>query len=222
MLSVLGDLLPYGVAMALSPLPIMAVLLLLMAPLGVRGAGAFAAARLLSVTMVSAGVAFFSHALDDAAGSKGPTALARMILGVALMVLATMKWLRRPGPEDEPKIPRWMASIESSTVPAAFRLGLVLTLPNPKELAFAAGAGLSIGAGDLSPMQASVSVAVFVILCCASVLAPIILVLVAGESSAAALAATRTWLMRNNSVIMAVILLLIGALLAGGGLSELD
>lgn len=221
MLPVLGDLIPYGVAMALSPLPIIAVMLLLMSPLGVRGAGAFATARLLCVAVISGGLAFFAQAIDDAAGSKGPTAVTRIVLGLVLMTLALVKWLRRPSSEEDAKIPQWMASIESSTMPRSFRLGAVLTLLNPKELAFAVGAGLAIGAGELGALEAVASVALFVILCCASVLIPIILVLLAGDKSTAILDTARNWLLRNNSIILAIVLLLIGALLVGGGLSEL-
>lgn len=138
------------------------------------------------------------------------------------MGLAVAKWIRRPGPDEEPKVPGWMAAIESSSAPAAFRLGAALTLLNLKELAFASGAGLAIGAADLSPLETWASVAVFVVLSCATVLAPIVLVLSAGAKSTRALATARSWLMRNNPVILAVILLLIGALMIGGGLSELQ
>lgn len=222
MLSVLGNLIPYGVAMALSPLPIMAVLLLLMAPVGLRGALSFAGARLLCIAALAGGVGLLSHALDDAAGSKGPTAAVRIALGLALMVLAVVKWLRRPGPDEEPKVPGWMKAIESSTAPGALRLGVVLTLLNLKELAFASGAGLAIGAADLSPLETWASVAVFMVLSCATVLAPIGWVLSAGSKSTQGLASARGWLMSNNPVILAVILLLIGALMVGGGLSELQ
>ncbi|WPR64183.1 GAP family protein [Glutamicibacter protophormiae] len=222
MFSVIGELIPYGAAVALSPLPIMAVLLLLMAPIGVRGAGAFLLARLLCLVAVAGGVGFLSHAVDEAAGSKGPTASIRIVLGLLLAGLALLKWNRRPAPGEEPKIPKWMASIEASGLSSAFRVGLVLTIFNVKELAFAAGAGLAVGAAMLAPLQAGLSVLVFAVLACFTLLLPVALVLVVPEESAAALASARTWLMQNNAVIMAVILLLIGALLVGGGLSELD
>ncbi len=221
MLPFLGEILPYSMAVALSPLPIIAVVLLLLAPIGVRGAAAFAAARILSLAAIVGGVGLLSHALDEATGSQGPTAITRIILGSVLMALAIVKWRKRPGEDAQPAFPRWMSSIESSSAPAAFRLGLLLTVVNLKELAFASGAGLALGAAQLPAAESVAGAAIFVLLCCSTVILPVLVVVMSGEKSAQPLAATRTWLMRNNSVIIAVILLLIGASMLGGGLSEL-
>lgn len=173
MFSVIGELIPYGSAVTLSPLPIMAVLLLLMTPVGVRGAGAFLLARFLCLVAVAGGVGFLSHAADEAAGSKGPTASIRIVLGLLLSGLALLKWSRWPAPGEEPKIPKWMASIEASGLSSAFRLGLVLTIFNVKELAFAAGAGLAVGAAMLAPLQAGLSVLVFAVLACFTLILPV-------------------------------------------------
>ena len=50
MLDVLGDVLPFGVGVALSPFPIIAVLLLLTAPIGVRGGWLFLLGRAAGLT----------------------------------------------------------------------------------------------------------------------------------------------------------------------------
>lgn len=221
MTQVIGDVLPFAVGVALSPLPIIAVLLLLLAPVGVRGGLAFLAARLLAFAVLVAVFAWAADLIDDAAGSSTPAAVLRLAVGAGLVVGAVVKWHRRPRADDEPKLPGWMRAIDGMGAGAAFRLGLVLTVANPKELAFAAGAGFTVGGAFLAVGQLVVAGAVFVVLACASVAIPVVAVLVGGERMSPMLAELGDWLRRNNAIVMAIVLLVVGAMLVGSGLSGL-
>lgn len=218
---VIGDVIPFGVGVALSPVPIIAVLLLVMAPVGARGGLLFLLARILAFAALTTAFAFASDLIDDAAGSTTPAAVLRLLVGTALVVGAVVKWHRRPRADDEPKLPGWMRSIDGMGAGAAFRLGIVLTVANPKELAFAAGAGLTVGGAMLGAGEMVVAGAVFVLLACASVAVPVVAVLVGGERIEPVLAETREWLVRNNAIVMAIVLLVIGAMLIGSGTSGL-
>ncbi|MET1051714.1 MAG: GAP family protein, partial [Mycetocola sp.] len=114
MQDVIGDILPLGVAVALSPLPIIAVLLLLVAPVGVRGGLLFLLARVLTLCVLVAVFALASDLADDAAGSTTPAAIIRIAVGAALLVGAVVKWRARPRGADEPKLPGWMRSIDNA------------------------------------------------------------------------------------------------------------
>ena len=218
---VIGDIIPFGVGVALSPVPIIAVLLLVMAPVGARGGVLFLLARVLAFTAMTAVFAWASDFIDDTAGSTTPAAVLRLLVGATLVVAAAVKWHRRPRADEEPKLPGWMRSIDGAGPGASFRLGLVLTVANPKEIAFAAGAGLTIGGAMLGAGEMVLAGAVFILLACASVAVPVVAVLVGGERMSPILAEARTWLVRNNAVVMAIVLLVIGAMLIGSGLSGL-
>lgn len=218
----IGDVIPFGVAVALSPLPIIAVLLLVMAPVGATGGLLFLLARILAFAALTAAFAWASDLVDDAAGSTTPVAVLRLVVGAALVVGAVVKWHRRPRADAEPKLPGWMRSIDGMGPGAAFRLGLVLTVANPKELAFAAGAGLTVGGAMLGAREMVIAGALFVLLACVGVAVPVVAVLVGGERIAPVLADTRTWLVRNNAIVMAIVLLVIGAMLIGSGLAGLE
>ncbi len=56
MIDVLGDIIPFGVGVALSPFPIIAVLLLLTAPVGVGGGLLFLAGRAVGFALLTAAV----------------------------------------------------------------------------------------------------------------------------------------------------------------------
>ncbi|HEX6955278.1 MAG TPA: GAP family protein, partial [Agromyces sp.] len=119
MTQVIGDVLPFAVGVALSPLPIIAVLLLLLAPVGVRGGLAFLAARLLAFAVLVAVFAWAADLIDDAAGSSTPAAVLRLAVGAGLVVGAVVKWHRRPRADDEPKLPGWMRAIDGMGAGAA-------------------------------------------------------------------------------------------------------
>lgn len=218
----IGDVIPFAVGVALSPIPIIAVLLLVMAPVGATGGLVFLVARMLAFSALTAVFAWAADLIDDAAGSTTPAAVLRLIVGAALVIGAVVKWHRRPRADEEPKLPGWMRSIDGMGAGAAFRLGLVLTVANPKELAFAAGAGFTIGGAMLGAPEMVIAGAIFVLLACVSVAVPVVAVLVGGERIAPVLADTRTWLVRNNAIVMAIVLLVIGAMLIGSGLSGLE
>ena len=222
MIDVLGDIIPFGVGVALSPFPIIAVLLLLTAPVGVGGGLVFLGGRAIGFALLTAAFALLSEVLDTAAGSTLPAAVLRVGLGAVLIVVAVRKFVKRPRGDDEPVLPRWMRSIEGMDGRAALRLGFVLTVANPKEIAFAAGAGFTIGGAFLPLGQIVVLGVVFVVLACLSVAIPVIAVAVGGDRVAPALSAARTWLVSNNAIVMAVVLLVIGAMVLGSGISGLS
>lgn len=222
MIQVLGDIIPFAVGVALSPFPIIAVLLLLTAPVGVRGGLLFLLGRFIGFAALTALFAVLSEVIDTAAGSTLPAAILRILLGAVLIVVAVRKFVKRPSTDAEPELPGWMRSIEGMGGGASLRLGFVLTVANPKEIAFAAGAGLTIGGAFLPIGQVFVLGAVFVVLACLSVVIPVIAVAVVGERVAPALNGARSWLVRNNAIVLSIVLLVIGAMVLGSGISGLS
>ena len=166
MLDVLGDVIPFGIGVALSPFPIIAVLLLLTAPVGIRGGWLFLLGRAAGFAALTTLFAVLSELIDTAADSTLPAAILRIVLGAALIAFAVRKFVRRPRGDDEAKLPGWMQSIEDMSGAASLRLGVVLTVANPKEIAFAAGAGLTIGGAFLPATQLVALGGVFVLLAC--------------------------------------------------------
>ena len=222
MLDVLGETLPLAVGIALSPLPILAVVLLLVSPTSRSAGAAFLAGRLIGVVLVVGLFAVLSDVIERSSGDASPfVAVTRIIVGMALAFLAVNKWNRRPGPEAEPELPGWMSSIEDSTAGRGFRLAFLLSVANPKELLLGVGAGFAVGSAGLPLGATMVTVLVFTLIACLSVLTPVVAFLVASERVLGPLDSARTLLVRHNTAIMSVVLLIIAAALIGGGVSDL-
>lgn len=221
MIEAFGAVLPVAVAVALSPFPIIAVVLVLLSQTGRPAAAAFLAGRLLGVAVVVGTVAAVSDLLERSAEASSAASVVRILVGFALIVLGLSKWRGRPLSGEDASLPGWMASIEDSTPATAARLAVLLSVANPKELLLGVGAGITIGSAGL-PLASTITVAAaYTLIAATSVLVPVVSAFVARDGLRARLEDLRQFLVRHNAAIMSVLLLVIGAALIGGGLSGL-
>jgi hypothetical protein len=220
MLEVLGDLVPYAVPVALSPLPVIAMVMLLLAPAGTRGGLGLFLGRVATLAGFAFVVALLAGYLagEPRGGDRG--GWLRIGLGCLLVLGAIVVWRRRPR-DGAPEMPGWMRSLDRASPAAAVRLGALLTVVNLKELALVVGAGTIIGAVELPAGQALVLALVFAALAGLGCGLPLVWAWTAGGSGRARLAALRDWLVRNQPALIAAVLLLLGVMLIGSGLEGL-
>lgn len=221
MIELIGEMVPFAAVVALSPLPIIAVLLLLAAPAGLGGGALFALGRIVTLGLLVLLLSFATDLIDDSAGSTVPAAVLRILLGLVLAFVAVRKWLKRPRGDEPEALPGWMRAIDTMSAGAALRLGAIVTVANPKELAMAAGAGLTLGGAMANSASILVAGGVFVLLSTLGVTVPVLALLIGRDRVAPGLSAARDWFVRNNATIMAVVLIVLGAVLIGGGLEKL-
>ena len=221
MIEAFGAVLPVAVAVALSPFPIIAAVLVLLSPAGRPAGLAFLFGRVVGVAVIVLLVSTISDLLERSDDASPAVALLRLLVGVALVVLAVWKWRGRPRTEADAALPGWMGRVEGSSPAGAARLAILLSVANPKELLLGVGAGVTIGSAGL-PLAATLTVAAgYTVIACASVAGPVVAFVVAGERIRGRLDEARALLVRHNTAIMSVVLLVIGAALIGGGLADL-
>jgi len=90
---------------------------------------------------------------------------------------------------------------------------------NPKNIAMAIAAALSIASVGLTGGQQVVVVVVYVVLAVLGVAAPVVVALVLGDRSQPVLASWKAWLERNNPVVMGVLFLVFSVVLVGKGIA---
>ncbi|MFO7690450.1 MAG: GAP family protein [Cryobacterium sp.] len=216
-----GSSLSVAVALALSPFPIIAALLVLLSSAGPAAGLAFLAGRVLGVAVVVGAAAAISDVLERSESVSPVVAVLRVLVGCALMVLAVLKWRGRPRAETEPDLPAWMGALEGSSPARAAGVAVFLSIANPKELLLGLAAGITIGSAGLPLGATLVVVLAFTVVACVSVAAPVVAFSVAPGRVQGPLEQTRTLLVRHNDAIISVVVLVIGAVLIGGGLSDL-
>ena len=221
MLEVLGATLPFAVGMLLSPFPIIAALLVLLSPSGRAGGLAYGFGRFVGVALVATTASLLTEVFTLESGSSVPSAILRILLGVALLGLAVVKWRKRPETSEDAELPKWMSSVERRSPSGAAGLGFVLSVANPKELAFSVGAGLTIGAAALPPGPTVGLALGYTVIACLSVIAPTLAFVVNPDRMTKPLQTARTWLVQRNNTIITVVFAVIGAVLVGDGVGQL-
>lgn len=220
MLDAIGDLLPAAVGVALSPFPIIAIVLVLGSVRATASGSAFATGWVVGLGCTTTLVVVLTGGADDPT-TDVPVVLSwvKVAIGGSLIALAGRKWTTRPRDGDEPQTPGWMSTLDGVHPPRAFGLGIVLGGANPKNVAFTFAAATSISELGLGGSEAAVAAGAYVLLASSTVLGPLLAHVVAGARSEPALATVKDFMLANNAVIMMVILLILGASVLGDGLA---
>lgn len=221
MIEAIGGVLPFAAAIAISPMPIIAIILILMSDraktLGLSFAGGWFVGAFV-VTWIFSLIAGVLDGQESDDSSKPIQAVIKIVLGLLLGYLALKKWNSRPQAGEEPSLPKWMESMTSMKPLAAIGLALLLVAVNPKNMMMEAAAGLEIGQQNLGVGSLLVVLLVFTILASITVLGPVVFYFVAPKKAASALAGVREWLVENNATIMVVLFAIFAVKLIGDGL----
>lgn len=204
---------PIGLAMALSPFPVIGIVLILAAPDGRSRGLAFLAGALAGVGVVSAAILALEARADPTDGGDPATwiSVLKLLIALALLGLAAGKWRSRPRDGALPERPAWMGALQGLSARRAAGMGVLLTGLNPKNMVLMGAAATSI-AGSAGDAAARITaLVVFVVVACAGVAIPVGATLLWGPRAARALDAVREWMLRRNATITAVILVLIAA-----------
>lgn len=218
----IGDVLPLAAAIAIFPIPIIAVVLLLASDRGRTKGAAFVLAWAVGLLAVG-GLALWLADAADASDDGEPATWANVLLlalGVLLLAYAVKQWRGRPRAGESPT-PAWMRSMDKFTITKAAGTGFALTALNPKNILLTVAAAGEIAEVGLPAGKEAGVLAVFVLVSSAGVLSPLALALALGDRSREPLDGVRQWMARNNSVIMTVLFLLIGAKLVGDAIAGL-
>jgi hypothetical protein len=219
----IGEILAPAIGVAISPVPIIAVILMLFTRRPKSISLAFLGGWILGLAIVSGIVLAVAqpHDYDPDSGPSTAAALVRLVLGVLLFWLAVRQWRSRPKPGEEPHMPGWLASLDSFTPVKSLGLGAILSGINPKNLALTLSAAMTIAQAELGAASTAGVMVVFIIIASISVAAPIAAYLVMGDKAARTLDGWKVWLTANNHTVMFVLLLVFAVVLLGKGISGL-
>ena len=220
--SVVGDILPYALAVAISPVPIIAVILMLFSARAGTNGPAFLAGWVAGLLAVSIIVLVFSGIAGLGTGATPLwVALLQLVLGVLLLLLGWEKLTNRPPAGAVAPLPKWLQAVDQMTPGKAFGMGALLSGVNPKNLILTAAAALVIAQSGVSGVDALIAVFVFVIIGSASIGLPVLYHRLGGAPARARLTSAKAWLGENNSAVMAVLCLVFGVVLIGKGIGTL-
>ncbi|GGV27604.1 membrane protein [Streptomyces filipinensis] len=218
-----GDVLGLAAGVAVSPLPIVAVILVLATPRGRLNGPLFALGWVLGLAALGA-ITLVVGGTGGASAPRHPATWVgalKVVLGALLALFGAGRWRRRPKDATQAQLPKWMAAIDRFTPVKTFGLGLLLSAANLKNAPLTIAAGASISSAGIPVPQQIGALAIFVAIASLGVLAPLAVYLVTGRRAQGILADWREWAARHNVAVMAVLFFVFGLKLLGDGISIL-
>jgi hypothetical protein len=216
--SVLLGLVPSAIAFAISPVPIIELILVVFSKRSrINGIVFLLTVAVPTFVIPLLGATVVMTATDGGSGGGGAGAWVKLVFGVLLLLLALVN-LKKYHDTDAPKA---FGLIDTMGPGAVFGLAIGVTLVNPKNLALLLSAGEYLREASLSAGQLVIAIAVFTVLALLPYLAVIGYQNLGGEAAAARLSSLKTGLLRNNHKIMFWVCLVIGLLISARGITAL-
>lgn len=221
MAEAIGQALPLAIGVALSPVPIIAVVLMLGTPRARGNGPAFIVGWMVGLAVVGT-VVLLASAGANASRNGKPAAWVdwvKLVLGVSVLLLALRQWRSRPHAGAPADVPKWMQTIDAFKPPKAAGFGALLSALNPKNLLLTVAAAAAIAQTGASTASQAVALVVFVAVATLGVGAPVALYFALGERSRRTLDELNAWMSAHNAAIMTVLCLIIGAKLVGDAIT---
>lgn len=221
MTHVIVDVAPFAIVVMLSPVNIIAAILLLFSPRPRPAAGAYLVGFLAGVAVVLVALDLVAERVEwTDLGPEWFGAVLRLVLGAGLLVAAIGK-LRAARTPDGSSLPPWMHGVTEMTPGKALSTGFLIGAGNPKNVAMAIGASVVIGSAALPTVQIAIAVLVYAVLASLGVAAPLVVAIATGERSTAILTEARDWLERHNAAVLGIMYLVFAAVLVTKGVQAI-
>ncbi|KAA1250848.1 GAP family protein [Mycobacterium simiae] len=215
----LASLTALALVIAVSPLTVIPAVLVLHAPRPRPASAAFLGGWLVGLVAVT-GMSVAGSGMLGGLHTAPPAwaSWLRVVLGAALIVFGSYRWLRRHGHTESP---RWMRSFSTITPRRAGITGAVLVVARPEVLIICLAAGLAIGTSALGIAGKWTCAGAFVVLSASTVAAPIVAYLSAGDRLDEPLTRLKDWMAKNHAAMLAVVLVVIGLMVLYNGIGAL-
>jgi hypothetical protein len=220
----IGETIPFAIGIAVSPIPIIAVILMLITPKARTNGLAFLGGWLLGLAVVGAVVLVVANTAG-VASSSGPSktvSAIKLVFGLLFCLLAWRQFGKRPRGGAEAPTPTWMRALDGFTPVRSLAVGALLSGVNPKNLMLNVSAAATIAQAGLSGAEQALALAVLVALGSLGIIAPVAVYFAMGDRAAQVLDGWKEWLSAENAVVMAVLFLVFGAVLVGKGIGGLS
>lgn len=207
-----AEMLPRAAVVAISPIPVLAVVLMLLTDRGRSNSLAYLggwAAGMASVAVIAAAAGVG----EVASHPSRAVAVGMLAIAAAFAVGAVVEFRRRARQGEEHVSPWWARLLHRMGPGQAFGLGVILVVANAKDALAALDAGGHLGASPESLGAKAVALAVFVLVGCLPVLVPIGIRFAMGDAAEPMLHRWRAWLERHGPLTVAIVLAVVAVAL---------
>ncbi|MCK0175548.1 MULTISPECIES: GAP family protein [Mycobacteriaceae] len=212
--SILLELIPLAMVIALSPLSIIPAVLALRSPRPRPAGLAFLAGWLLGLFALESVFLLLAGLVGNFDKPPPWASWVRIVVGLMLLGFALYRWLKR----GDGHTPKWMTKLTGLSPARSFVTAAVLVVVNPKVFFICAAAGVAIGTSGLGVAGAWSAAVYFVLIAGSTVLIPIVGYALFTHRLDAPLRRLAEWMEKQHAVLVAGILMVIGLMVLYKGL----
>lgn len=219
-LEAIGATFTFAVGIMVSPLPIIALIIVLMGKKAVSGGFTFVVGWILSVMALI----YIAIALGQQFQNTQPNRLEGLIqvaLGVFFVYYAFKQFAISYRTRKNPTLPKWMEGITSLSLLKLFGLAVLLNLSNVKNIPLAAQAVNAVRTIQLSVPEQWITAFIFALITSLPMLVPAVWVAFGGERAQSTMSHAKNFLVKYNHLVMGGLFLMMGSQAVGGGLQVL-
>ncbi|MCC7165913.1 MAG: LysE family transporter [Anaerolineae bacterium] len=221
----------YAFGIAISPTPVILVILMLFDERGRWNALGYLIGwmvglivlAIVAILLVTAGVSILSS------DSQHVRPAVLVAAGLVLLWVAYRQWTKPLDPSANPAGPKWLEtfdrllarSSEHFTPLRAFVLGVIMSAISPKNIALVLAAAIAFTAQNLSPQDLAILFILFVLISSLAIGIPVGYALLKGDKADESLNKWKLWVIANSSRSIALLLGLLAIVMLVSGLSNL-
>lgn len=213
------EALVYAIGIAISPIAIVATLLLLTCRRAVANTVSFLVGWTVGVAAVISLFVVLVNGVGVSDSDPLWIALTELVIGAGFLLAVGAVWRHRHERRADSR--PWVAAVDSFTTARSAGLGVVLSGANPKVVALSLGAALSLAQTNASAAVTAETLVLYCAIGAAGVLVPLSLYLTVPRRASSLLAGFRVWLARHETGILVILGLVIGAAFLTDGLEGL-
>jgi len=221
MIEALKEAFPMAIGLALSPFPVIALLMILMTPRAKGNALGLILGWYSGIYAIGC-LIYFIPGLESKQGE--PTAISgvlRILVGLLLLIFAVRLWLQRPGANDQEGTPKIFKKMDTLDFWKSVALGSLFSAVNVKNMAFSAAGAARLNMFLSDDTEFFTSLAFFALMASTTLIFPLLIYILTGNKIEHSLLIWKKWLIKNNKVLLMLILTFISVILIKAGIGIL-
>lgn len=223
--------LAYAAGVAISPTPIIVVLLMLFSRSGRGNAFAFLIGWVVGLSLLAIVIYLFLNTGKSALESSSPFSrpAIEIFLGIGVIWIGKREWNKPLKQNAKEATPKWMASADQMlttssdkfTPRRALFLAIFMSALSPKNIALMLAFGITLMQADLTKSEGGALLILFVLLSSLAIGIPVLYAMVKGDGAQDELNQMKGWVVQNRSRAMSLLLFVLGGIMILNGALEL-
>lgn len=208
-----------AIGLALSPLPLIAIFMLLMTPHAKQNGIAFLVGWFFGIILICLSVILIPDSINTTWKTANTSGNMQVVFGILMFVGAILVKQKGSKRKDPIKVPKIFKSIDKFGVKRSLSLGFLLSSLNIKNLALAVAGAIQIKTViNGSYFESFTTIVLFSIISSLTIITPVCIYIFSQEKMDRLFMNWRNWLIRNQSLILVFVLVFFGGILIYLGL----